>query len=448
MTAAVSRLRSLLAHPIANYVVRGGHVTFLRLTSTAITLAFGIVAAGLLGAEVFGGYVSLMAIAGVAATATSIGLPSLLAREIASSRGSGDAAALKPLAQGIFVLNAALVIVVAGTFALGWDEIGLVLLFALAGNAVGTLGAAYSGFERVLFAGWVASILRPSVTIATLWMLAQVFEPSIRLPVLAQIGGAAVAATVLLIFWCGVTPAAAVPAVFRAAWWSPRHRALLRLGGIFAGNQLLINLTTQIDILILTVLVSPEEMAHYYAAARAALVVSFFFGSSAILAEPQLARLFAGGELDGVRRVALSTARAGFLMTVLAALAAIMFAPLYLDLYGPGFRAAFPALAISAAGLVGWSLFGPAQVLMRAARLDSDLLWQTGAAVAINAAATALLVPILGITGAAVGTAFQFVSYGWLLARTVARKTAVRTDLFPIGSRFHFPEENNDKASH
>ena len=139
---------------------------------------------------------------------------------------------------------------------------------------------------------------------------------------------------------------------------------------MLAATQIIINLTTQIDILLLTAMTSPQEVAHYYAAARAALVVSFFLGPSAMLAEPTLARLLAQGDIANARQITERTARAGFALTLLASAAALVVAPYYLAFYGPSFTAAMPALLVVLAGLLGWSLFGPAQTLIgRRARM-------------------------------------------------------------------------------
>lgn len=411
-------------------LLRGGHATFLRLSSTGLTLLFGILGAKLLGSEIFGRYVSIMAIAGIAASLSSMGLPSLVAREVAASRGSAELSRLLPLVQGALVINGVLAVTVTAYMLIGSVDIGLVLLFALVGNLAGLVGAMYSGFERVIAATWIGGVVRPLVALLSLALLSQALFPSVHLPILAQTAGAAMAVVALVILWTGSSLSRAVLGALRSAWWSSRHQQLLRAGVIFAFTQILINLTTQVDIILLTALTTPDAVAHYYAAARAALVVSFFSGSAALITEPQLTRLLAAGEIEAAQQVAQSTAVSGVAATLAAAMACVVLAPFYLDLYGHDFRSALPSLLILVGGLIGWSLFGPAQSVMRAAHKDNKLLLQTGIAVIVNVAVATPLISLFGIVGAAIGTALQFVVYGALLARTVKRETPVYSDVF------------------
>ncbi len=434
MSAAARNLRYFMAQPLVGQILRGGHATCLRLGTTAITLVFGILGARLLGAEVFGAYVSLGAIAGLATVALSIGLPDLLGRELAASRGSGDFGALKPLTQGLLATNAALAVAVGGALVLGWADVGIVLGLALMGNAAAILAAVYTGQERVLLGGWLSGVVRLLVALVALWLLAQLLQPSVRVPLLAQLIGTVTALMALLAFWRGPRLMRAATEALRANRWSERHRSIWRRGLMLAATQVLINLTTQIDILLLTAMTSPQEVAHYYAAARAALVVSFFLGPSAMLAEPTLARLLAQGDVANARQITERTARAGFALTLLASAAALVVAPYYLAFYGPSFTAAMPALLVVLAGLLGWSLFGPAQTLMRAARQDAQVLRHTAVALMVNSLLSVALIPMLGITGAAVGTACQFVVYGALLSQAAESRTSIRTRLISLGS--------------
>ena len=390
----------------------------------------------LLGAETFGAYVSLITIGGLLTVATSIGLPALVQREISASRGSGDRSALKPLVQGLVIVNGTLLLALFGAGITGATETAAVLVFCLAGNMAGILGSLFVAYERVLVAQWVGNVLRPAIALLALIVFASMMAHSELVPLYAQITGATLAAFALLVLWQG-EPLSKASQALRTAWWSDQHNAVLRSGLIFAGTQVLINLTTQIDILILTAMAKPEDVAHYFAAVRAALVISFFFGASGMLAEPTLTRLFAAGENVAVQELATRTAIAGSAITLLAAAAAVVIAPYYLAFYGAEFLVAFPSFCVFAAGLVVCSMFGPAQPLLRATRSDKALLILTAGALALNGLITAALVPFLGILGAAIGLGLQFAVYGMMLAWVLWQRTNVRSDVFAVVAAFN-----------
>ena len=377
----------------------------------------------------FGAYVSIFAVAGLLSVATSVGLPGLLQREISASRGGGDRSALKPLVQGLTVINGVLLIGLVAASVSGLEVAALVLAFAILGNAAGLLGSLFIAHERVLLASWIANVLRPTTALAALFALAMLTTPSKLLPLYAQLLGVVAAIVALLLLWRG-EPLTNARRAFSVSWWSDRHPAIVRAGVTFAGIQLLINLTTQVDILILTAMAPPGDVAHYYAAVRAALVVNFFFGSSGLLAEPALTRLFAAKEHGEFQRLATRTAVTGATVTLLAAVAAVAVAPYYLGLYGPDFVVAFPSFCVFTAGILARSFFGPAAPMLRATRAEGSLFVITAIVLAFNAVVSVMLIPHFGITGAAIGSGLQFAIYGALLARALQRRSAVRSDVF------------------
>ena len=427
-------MANLLSRVPIREILRVGHATSLRVATTGLTLVFGIVGARILGTETFGAYVSLFAIAGLLSVATSIGLPGLFQREVSTSRGSGDRSALKPLVQGLLLINGALALALLVALALGAIKEAVVLGFCLAGNAAGLLGSLFIAHERVLFASWIGDVFRPVVALVALIVFASLTTPTELLPLYAQIMGAAAAFVLLLVMWRGQL-LSHVRRALATSWWSDGHAPILRAGLIFGGTQVLINLTTQIDILILTAMASPTEVAHYYAAVRAAMVINFFFGASGLLAEPALTRLFASGNIQGVQKLATSTALTGAILTIFATLAAIVIAPYYLKLYGSDFIVAFPSFVVFAAGLAARSLFGPAAPLLRATRSEMGLLIVTAVVLVMNAVISACLIPFLGILGAAIGSGIQFAIYGWLLSRILSRRQAFRSDVFSVYRR-------------
>lgn len=430
-----SSLSALLSRIPVRDILRAGYATALRIVSTILMLGFGIVGAELLGAESFGKYVSIFAIAGLAGVATSIGLPALLQREFAASRGSGDRSGLKPLTQGLAVINGLLFAALIGSAVVGSLTLMIVLGFCLISNLSGILGALFSAHERVLLYGWIGNVVGPGVALLSLLGLSIVTTPSYLIPLFAQMIGVIAAVAVLFFLWRG-EPLRNSTRAFTVSWWSERHPVIVRSGLIFGGTQLLVNLTTQVDILILTAMATPEDVAHYYAAVRAAFVLNFFFAASGMLAEPTLTRLEAARKSADVQALASRTAITGAVSTVILATIAVFVAPWYLSLYGPSFAVAFFSFCIFSFGIVVRSFFGPAEPMLRATRAENSLMAITAAVLVINVAISVALVPWLGLEGAAIGSALQFITYGVLLARAVRRRGMYRTDVFFLPHKF------------
>lgn len=432
--AILIRLRHEVGKEWLRQGLRSLHATTLRIASVVLALLFGIAGTRLVGVESFGDYVSLMTIAGFLSLATSVGLPNLITRELAIGRGRGDYTGLAAVGQLCLATLVLGVMALIGVFVLSGIEPILIVVFTVVTNLTSLLLGAHSGQERVIFASWVNGVVRPLVALICLLALSALLQSGTHIAVLAQIAGAVVATVVMIAAW---RPFSDVGRAFRAtvsaSWWSPRHREVFRMALTFAASQILINATTQVDIIILTVLKSPEDVTHYFAAARAALVVSFFFGMNAAIAEPRIARFVAAGDLEATRKVIRDAAYTGVAMTLLSSFGCILLSRYYLALYGPTFQESAPALIILVAGLIGWSLAGPAQVTLRATRLDRALIVATLIALAINVALSLTLVPLLGITGAAVGTATQFIAYGAIMALISMRGTGLVTDVFPRG---------------
>lgn len=401
----------------------------LRILSALLSMAFGIVGTRAIGAEDFGGYVSVMAVAGLVSVALSMGLPTLIAREVASARGHGDHNRSKPLFDWsvlILFIIAALTIILGVGFGV---QIALVLTYALIGNSASFLGAVHFGRERVLLGAWVTGIVQPGAALVGLVALSALVATGPVTAIVAQIFGAT-AALVVFVAALGQWALSAKRAkVWLTPAWSDRHWKFLRSGALLSGTQLLINSTTQIDILILTALADPNDVVHYYAAARAALVVSMFAGVNASFVEPQITRLYAAGNLKGAQSVVGDTALIGFGFSALAGLVAFALAPTYLSFYGSSFNSAELTLQVLILGFILLSLFGPGQAVLRATHQDGAVLKLTLASLIVNAAIAVLLVPHLGIVGAAIGTATQFVFYGGALAVMSIRTVNLRSDV-------------------
>ncbi|MBO9467537.1 oligosaccharide flippase family protein [Tropicibacter sp. R15_0] len=398
--------------------------TGLRLFSVIVNMVIGIVLARLLGDDGFGQYVSYLAFAGLLASICALGLPAMLAREVALARGTGQEESIAPIAQMILATLTFLILALLGVFLWGSQSGVLLVFFVLGTTCLGIATNIFNGFERVVLGQWVGAVFRPLLAIAFFFMLAWTQVLSVNTAVFAQ-GLTAFLATLLLFL---VWPRPPLLKTLRGYWYRlpvRDYRQVFQIGLTFAFSQTLINAMTQIDILIMTALRPSDEVAWYYAAARAAFVVSFFFGSVCKIAEPRIIRLYAAGDRSEMQKVAHRTVFLGVVMTILAILFALLLARPYLLFYGEEYLAAMPALVILLIAMLFSSMIGPAEQVLRAARADSSILVVAGISVGCAALLAFLLIPLMGMNGAAIATGAQFIIFQGLQAYRAWKLTGV-----------------------
>jgi O-antigen/teichoic acid export membrane protein len=302
-----------------------------------------------------------------------------------------------------------------------------ILGFAFANNVLSVIMHVFIGFERVLLSQWVGSVLRPILLVAGFFGLALLASLSVGGAMMIQIGAALICALSLWLIWLAN---GAMMRVKQNDGHKPSYSdytVSLVTGWKFAVAQLAIMGMTQVDILILTATRTAEEVAWYFAAARAALVASFFFSSVTKMAEPKLVRLFAAQDQDEMRGLATSTARLGLGMTLIATILSFVAGGFYLDLFGEGYRNAYPAMIVLMAGLLARSFFGPAEAVLRASRSDTGILVYAVLSLGVGSALAYALSMQFGMIGVATGMAVQFVLFGLLLSRKAFLETGIST---------------------
>lgn len=398
--------------------------TGLRLFSVVTNMFLGIVLTRLIGTEEFGRYVSYIAGAGLVATVASIGLPTLMARELAVARGTGCFKAIVPILKAMFGLHVLMIAVILGAIIVGADIVLIAAVYVFATVFLNIALNVFVGFERVITSQWVSGVVRPLFVVGGFFLLAWSGHLTAQTSVLVQAMTALLAAGAFYLLW-PMPSLRTVARQFSGPVSVAAYMTTLRSGLSFAFSQALIMAMTQVDILILTFLRSPDEVAWYFAAARAAIIVSFFYASMRKIAEPRIVRMYATGERDTVQDLISQIVLLSIAMTLTAVVVALILARPYLSFYGPDFLAAFPAMAILLTGALIAASTGPGEQLLRASKADHSILVFAGVAVGTGTALGFVLVPFLGINGAAIATAVQLVIFAALQSREARHRTGL-----------------------
>ena len=406
-----------------------------RVISAAATLAFYILAAKILGAIEYGKFIVFMTFVGFASVGVSLGAPMLIERDVARMRGSGETTYLLPLAQWQFGIAIILGLVIWVAWMFGSVDLVLGTTVLIAMWVCGNAGAVVCGYEHVLFFSLMNSVVRPAIALLVFWLFGFYWIHDKNAAIVAQfVAAAAVSIAFLIKISCEhfrkVSPL--LQASLSAPLWSDKHRQMLFSAVTFGSMQLVINLTTQVDIIILNWIGRPEQVAQYHAAARGANVVSFFYAATLALSGPAITRMIASKEFSLASRKILDTAHKAALLTLAAAIFGALVGRRYLAFFGTAFSAAFVPLLLLLAvfAIVGFT--GPAQQVLLAYRKERWVLALAGISLVADAATSVALIPRFGVLGAALGTSVQMLVFYGGQAVAAYSVLGIRSDAFRL----------------
>jgi O-antigen/teichoic acid export membrane protein len=174
---------------------------------------------------------------------------------------------------------------------------------------------------------------------------------------------------------------------------------------VFVDGTLL--LFSNADILILSLFVSPAEIALYFAASRILQLVAFVQYAAAAATTQQFSALNATGHHMALEALARTTTRLTFLAAAAAAVTIYLMAPFLLQLFGDGFVGAMPILAILMIGLIVQAFSGPAESVLNMSGHERTTALTYTAALLLNICLNLILIPAYGAVGAAIATALS-----------------------------------------
>jgi len=391
----VIRTRSSTARTLANALCILGGEAFSRLA----TLIIAVVVARWFGSTALGQYGFALAFASIVLLVPDLGLNLLVTRDLAARPES-----LRPIFWGVHWLKFCLLATVAiSTFLVGenfvHDSGRRTLIYILVGRA---LLQAFSQVYMAVFKAFetMQYIALQQLTNAVLVILAV----GLALGLKANLP-AVVAATLLgqvAETWLGwhLVRRRFSPGAF--CGWDSRFLFAMLAAALPVGiTSILQALNLRIDILILGIFASNDELGRFQAAAWFA--VGTFLAASLLMAVlfPKLSRLLSGPEAQGsayvtsLMRHAVPCLAAGSLLVWLVAPQGIVW------LFGPKLAAAAPLLRILAAAIPFTFLNTVLFYVFVAARRRRVYLTALGIGSAVGAAASAYLAWRFGAAGSA-----------------------------------------------
>lgn len=181
-------------------------------------------------------------------------------------------------------------------------------------------------------------------------------------------------------------------------------------------------LLTYVDILALEHYRSPREVAVYYAAARILAVVAFVYFAIASATTHKFTEYYVAGDHERLAKFFGETIRWTFWPSLAACGLILLFGRPLLSLFGHGFSSGYGVMFILAIGMLARAAVGPAERLLNMLGERKQCATVYAIAFLINLSGCALLIPRVGIEGAALATSSALIAESIMLYLVTRRR--------------------------
>ncbi|RBI68997.1 hypothetical protein DQW77_16100 [Roseovarius sp. TE539] len=431
MPSLMQRLRasSLVRSTLALLATRG--------LSILIGVALSVLLARWLAPEAYGAYLFTLTIAQFLAMPILAGLPTLVVREVATTRSSGDAEGLAGILRWSagFILATFLVVTgLAAAFLLLWEGgegtmsihvLALPLVLALAFLRMGS--ALVQGYEHPFFGNLGDGLIRPALLLGLVSLAAVSGILSPEAALWLHVSSATATAGLVFGYWLlvcreRVAVQRSRPRYETRKWLS----SLVPLALITAASLL----NSRLDILMVGLLTAAEDVAHYGIAMQIVGIVMLGRTIVNSIVAPKIARLYGQNDHTGLRRMITSAARISTATALVLFLVILLFGDqIIAALLGEDYAAVWPIALILCGGSLVSSAMGPVGNLLNMTgheRTTARFVWLSAL---VNGLMNLLLVQLYGALGAAIATALTQVLYHFILVFWISTRLKIDTTI-------------------
>lgn len=402
---------------------RISHVLIFKVLGAGLTFLVQVLLARLLGVADYGVVTFLLTLLGFATLLAKFGFDNTCMRLVSEYRAAQNWALLIGLVivaastVAVFGLLIAVGIGYLGTSTTLFPEayrpytpllLGLLPLLPLqnvAASMVRGLGA--QAAAEVSETAFRQMMLLACLMLLVFWRGGASVEAVIGVYLFATV--AAVGLAVLMMYWHRPPEFQVVAPRLRLPEWFSTTSALLLTGGLYL-------LMSQVDILMLGWLTRPEDVAVYSVASRITGLLSMGLAAAMIVVAPKIAELHGrSASRDEIQGQLDRTARFILIYIVISSVALVILGQPILHFFGEGFIAAYVPMVILIMSRVAEATAGPVGQLL--AMMGKH--WLVGRVLILPAATNIVLnlvlIPRLGVNGAALATLISTVLWNGIL---------------------------------
>ena len=412
-----------LGRQLARAVVGAGGLGILQRVLVVTT---SVLLARMLGTNGFGLFSYVAAFVALLSVPAQFGIPMLILRSVAAY----SATARWDLVRGLLVravqygvvlaLSVAFVaIALVGSLktslpSLDWATFLLGVLLLPTGTITAMATSALSGLGYVVRAQVAEQLLRPllmalalgAIVLVTHWSLAPAEAMAVNV----------IAAAIASVFSVSLLAKIAAPKLrhVHSSFASGEWLKSVAPFGLIAVMQIV---NTQSDVLLLGLFSTPSDVGLYRAASQAAGLIAFTLTTVNTVIGPRLAWLYKTGDQRSLQRLVTMSSRLILVTSLPVALGFIFFGdPLLRLIFGREFGGGSTALAILSVGQVVNASVGSVGLMLIMTGHERDALLGLSVAAVLNLLLDLLLIPALGMIGAAYATAVSVITWNVLLA--------------------------------
>jgi O-antigen/teichoic acid export membrane protein len=189
-------------------------------------------------------------------------------------------------------------------------------------------------------------------------------------------------------------------------------------------------LLTYVDILTLEHFRSPDDVAVYYAGARVLAIVSFVYFAIAAAATHRFTEYHMAGDKKRLASFIAETIRWTFWPSLATCALILACGKPLLALFGADFERGYSVMFILAVGMLARATVGPAERLLNMLGERKQCTVVYAIAFAINLILCVILIPRIGIEGAAVATSIAMVAESIMLYAVAKRRLGFHVFIF------------------
>jgi len=415
-------------------VLRAAGLVFsIRVVASLINYALIVILARWMGAAEFGIYAYALSWCLLLTVPSGLGVPGMCLRYLGQYKAAMDFARLRGLlirsVETVAASGATVALIGIAAFVLGrsgsFDGRALAVSLAVAGIPVMAFSVLASQIGRGL--GWMATAYAPT----------QIGQAVVALSVAATFVSCGHTLTAPLMVAVALSAFALAVAV-QAGVYAHRLRPVLRgVQPVFETKAWLrvalplvlfegfAGIVAQSDTIMVGLFLQPHDIGHYQAAVRTAMLATFVPQAVTSLAAPKIAGIHGRGSTEQLQAFVSSVVPWIVLPTFALSLSLILLAGPLLALFGGGFAGGLPALVLLVAGYFVSVCFGPAPLILNMTGHQDDCARVFATTAFANVALNFVLIPRLGITGAAAASSLALAFSNGILAWIVRKRLGV-----------------------
>jgi O-antigen/teichoic acid export membrane protein len=184
-------------------------------------------------------------------------------------------------------------------------------------------------------------------------------------------------------------------------------------------------LLTNADVVVVGLYLPPDQVGIYFAVTKIIVLVQFVAFAVKAAASPRFSVLLAIKDKEELARFAGQVTRWSFWPSLVIGLALLLIGEQLLSLFGPAFTEGHWLLPILFAGILAKALIGPGETLLSMGGHEKLCVLIYGVVLAAAVVANMILIPQLGLAGAAVATSLAMALEALLLHVAIRRTLGI-----------------------